>query len=112
MQVQSFSREDPLEKEMATDSSILGWEIHGRRSLATYSPWGRKGRHDLVTKPPHSNAIFNFLRNCQAFPQWLHYFAFPLAVSKSSRFSTLSSTLVIFYSFGYSHPELILMSMD
>ena len=34
-----------------TDSSILAWEIHGQRSLATYSPWGRKGRHDLVTKP-------------------------------------------------------------
>ena len=26
-QVQSLSQEDPLEKEMATDSSILAWEI-------------------------------------------------------------------------------------
>ena len=26
-QVQSLRREDPLEKEMATHSSILGWEI-------------------------------------------------------------------------------------
>ena len=25
--VQSLSQEDPLEKEMATHSSILGWEI-------------------------------------------------------------------------------------
>ena len=25
--VQSLGREDPLEKEMATQSSILGWEI-------------------------------------------------------------------------------------
>ena len=25
-QVQSLSREDPLEKEMATDSSILAWK--------------------------------------------------------------------------------------
>ena len=27
MQVQSLDREDPLEKEMATHSSILAWEI-------------------------------------------------------------------------------------
>ena len=27
---------------MATQSSILAWEIHGQRSLAGYSPWGRK----------------------------------------------------------------------
>ena len=27
MQVQSLGREDPLEEEMATQSSILAWEI-------------------------------------------------------------------------------------
>ena len=32
--VLSLSQEDPLEKEMATDSSILAWRIHGWRSLA------------------------------------------------------------------------------
>ena len=37
--VQSLGREDPLEKEMATHSSILG-ESPGRRSLVGYSPWG------------------------------------------------------------------------
>ena len=31
-----------LEKEMATHSSILAWEIHGQRSLVGYSPWGHK----------------------------------------------------------------------
>ena len=40
--VLSLSREDPLEEEMATHSSILAGEIHGQRSLAGYSPWGRK----------------------------------------------------------------------
>ena len=39
--VQSPGPEDPLEKEMATHSSILAWEIP-RRSLAGYSPWGHK----------------------------------------------------------------------
>ena len=27
---------------MATDSSILPGKSHGQRSLADYSPWGRK----------------------------------------------------------------------
>ena len=41
--VQSLGLEDPLEEEMATHSSILAWAIiHGQRSLAGYSPWGRK----------------------------------------------------------------------
>ena len=35
----------PLEKGMATHSSILAWEIpgkNGQKSLAGYSPWGCK----------------------------------------------------------------------
>ena len=32
-QVQSLGQEDPLEKGMATCSSILAWEIHGQRNL-------------------------------------------------------------------------------
>ena len=35
-------QEDPREKKMATHSSILAWRIHGQRTLAGYSPWGRK----------------------------------------------------------------------
>ena len=35
-------QEDPLEKEMATNSSILDWEIPWTESLADYSPWGHK----------------------------------------------------------------------
>ena len=57
-QVRSLDWEDPLEKEMATHSSILAWEI----------PWtempGRHGiikvRHDLVTKQ-HSIYIVDSL---------------------------------------------------
>ena len=46
-----LGREDPLEKEMATLSSILGCPSHGQRSLVGYSPWSRKKvRHDLATK--------------------------------------------------------------
>ena len=35
MWVQSLGWEDSLEQEMATDSSILVWKIHGQRNLAT-----------------------------------------------------------------------------
>ena len=40
--VQSLGQEDPLERRMATHSSILAGEFHGQRSLAGYSPWGHK----------------------------------------------------------------------
>ena len=40
--VQSLGREDPLERGMATIPVFLPGEFHGQRSLADYSPWGRK----------------------------------------------------------------------
>ena len=40
--VPSLGQEDPLEKEMATHSSILAGEFHGESSLVGYSPWGHK----------------------------------------------------------------------
>ena len=42
--VQLLGREDPLEKEMATHSSILTWRITWTKSLAGYSPWDCKSR--------------------------------------------------------------------
>ena len=40
--VRSLGWEDPLEKEMATPSSILDGEFHGQKSLVDYSLWGHK----------------------------------------------------------------------
>ena len=37
----SLCQEDPLEKGMATHSSILA-SVNGQRSLAGYGPWGLK----------------------------------------------------------------------
>ena len=37
-----LDQDDPLEKEMATHSSVLAWEIHGQRSLVGYSPWSHR----------------------------------------------------------------------
>ena len=34
--------EDPLEKGMATHSSISSGKSHGQRGLVGYSPWGHK----------------------------------------------------------------------
>ena len=51
-QVPSLGWEDPLEKEMATHSSILPWKIPWTEELAGYSPWGHRVGQDLETKPP------------------------------------------------------------
>ena len=40
--VQSLGWEDPLEKGLAIHSNILPAQSHGQRSLAVYSPCGRK----------------------------------------------------------------------
>ena len=38
MQVQSLGQEDPLEKGMATHSSILAWRISWTEDPGSYSP--------------------------------------------------------------------------
>ena len=40
-------QEDPLEKEMATHSSIFAWEIPWTESLVGYSPWRHKSQIGL-----------------------------------------------------------------
>ena len=45
--VLSLGQEDPLERKMATYSSILAWRISQiEESGAGYSPWGRRVGHD------------------------------------------------------------------
>ena len=41
-QIQSLGREDLLEKEMATHSSIHAWKIPWMEEPVGYSPWGPK----------------------------------------------------------------------
>ena len=52
--VQSLGWEDPLEKEMATHSSILTWRIPWTEELGGLQSMGRKGRTQL------SNFTFTF----------------------------------------------------
>ena len=51
-QVQSLGWEDPLEKGMATPSSILASRIPWTESLVGYSPWGNK-ESDTTEQPTH-----------------------------------------------------------
>ena len=60
--VQSLGQEDTLEKEMAPTPVLLPGKSHGRRSLVSYSPWGRK-ESDMTYRPNDNNkapALFSF----------------------------------------------------
>ena len=49
--VQSLGQEDPLEKEMATHSSILAWAIPWTEELSgLWSMGSQRVRHNLETK--------------------------------------------------------------
>ena len=56
-QLRSLGREDPLEKEMATHSSIPAWRIPWTGESG--SPWGYKSGQNLTTKPPPLGLIEN-----------------------------------------------------
>ena len=55
MWVQSPCGKNPLEKKMATHSSIAAWEILWTKETG---PWGLQ-RHDSVIKQQHSTIIKN-----------------------------------------------------
>ena len=57
MWVPSLGREDFLEEEMATHSSILPKKSHGQRSLVGYSPRGRKESDS--TERAHVPSVWN-----------------------------------------------------
>ena len=54
--VQSLDQEDPLEKGMATNPSILAWEIPFTEGPGGLQSMGcKRVRHDLVTKEQQHN---------------------------------------------------------
>ena len=59
--VQSLGREDPLEKGMATHSSIFAWKISGEPGRLLFVGLQRV-RHDLVSKQQqqHNHSFFFF----------------------------------------------------
>ena len=61
-QVQSLVREDLLEKEMATHSGILAWEISWTEDPGRLQSMAlQRVRHDLVTKT--TTTIFQGIKN-------------------------------------------------
>jgi len=52
---QSLGWEDPLEKEMATHSSILAWRIPWTEEPGSQSPWGHK-ESDMTKQHTHTHA--------------------------------------------------------
>ena len=48
---------DRLEKKMQPTPVFLPGKSHGQRSLAGYSPWSCRVRHDLAIKPPTTHMI-------------------------------------------------------
>ena len=62
-QVQSLGREDPLEEEMATHSSILAWRILWTEEPGGQSMESQRVGHDRVTKQQHLSCLLTvFLR--------------------------------------------------
>ena len=58
--VQFLGLEDPLEKGMATHSSILVWRIQWTEEPGKLQSTGSQGvRHDLVTKQQQQQISFN-----------------------------------------------------
>ena len=56
-QIQSLGGEDPLEKEMATQSSILAWEILWTEGAWWATVHGVTERHNLAVKQQQANTI-------------------------------------------------------
>ena len=60
--VQFLSQEDPLEKEMATHSSVLAWEIPCTEEPGRLQSMGlQRIRHNIVTKQ-HNGVCHHFLK--------------------------------------------------
>ena len=76
-QVGSPGQENLLEKEMATHSSILAWEIPWTEEpCGLQSVGSQRVRHDCAYTHT-ARCMFNFIRNCQTFVKWLYHFSFP-----------------------------------
>ena len=65
--VQSLGQEDPLEKEMATHSSILAWKTPWTRGAwqATVNGGGKRVEHNLTTKQQQQHLLV--MTMCQKF---------------------------------------------
>ena len=69
-QVQSLGREDPMEKEMATDSSILAWRIPWTAEPGRLQSMGsQRVRHEQLS---HTHILSLFLISKWSFKRSTH----------------------------------------
>ena len=78
IQVWSLNGEDPLEKEVATHSSILAWKIPWTEGPGGLQSIGTQNRHNLVTKQQQQMdsetvcslkfILWNLINNAKGFP--------------------------------------------
>ena len=66
--VRSLGQEDPLEKEMATHSSILAWRIPRTEEPGGCSPRGHRVGHDWVTLLTYLVCVYSVLDASYASP--------------------------------------------
>ena len=77
MRVRFLGWEDPLEKSMATHSSMLAWRISRQKSLVGYRPQGRK-EPDMTEATQHACTLLVYLLvlNCsKESSSWIEEFA-------------------------------------
>ena len=89
-QVRSLSQEDPLEKEMATHSSILALRIHGQRSLVGYSPQGHK--ESDTTEWLHFHVV-DLISAVQLSASAIHIYPLPLWLSQDTEYTSIYYTV-------------------
>ena len=58
--------ETPWRRRWQPTPGFLPGESHGQRSLAGYSPWGRKSRTRQLTKPPPPSLAAQLIKNLPA----------------------------------------------
>ena len=101
--VQSLGWEDPLEKGMATHSSILAWRIPWTEEIGRLQSMELK-ESDTIEQLTRSLTYFMIIpclvfQEIKLFLQWLYHFTLPPAMNEGSKFSTSSSALLVFYFF-------------
>ena len=72
-QFRFLSQEDQVEKEWQPTLIFIPGKFHGQRSLADYSPWGRKVRHNWATKHTHTHThtVTDIRSSWQTYPDSL-----------------------------------------
>ena len=65
--VQSLGWDDPLEKEMATHSSILAWRIQWIEEPGRLPPWGHKESDRTEQLNNNSKIQYDFIITCSPF---------------------------------------------